>query len=400
VIPRTLSASSLQVAGLCLDRWKAEYIDRAPSFSNAAADVGTTVHGALELFVKAFYIDKTHDLAMGRVKQKELLITFYQMSYVQTFGTADMDTPEYEDGYKLTLRWFERTKLDDIDHVESCELKETIPVPFNLPDGSRGEVPFNYIMDRVDYLGDDCWRVVDYKTIRIPIQPSDLEAKLQARAYALACQIKHPEAKKVTVMFDLIRHEPVSLTFTRDDNIKFWHFLCGETQRIINTKESDIRPTLNPECRFCVKKFTCPLMKKNVDAGGIMSLSTDDAAKLFNELTMQMAANKGILDTLEEMLMRHAANTDTLEWETSDGSFDVGIGMTSGRRGVNAEAALKILGEEKFKEVGSYSMTVSAVEDLIKDPTVDSEVRNKLKSIITKGNGNLKLSVKPKKTVF
>ncbi len=399
MIPRTLSASSLQVAALCMDRWNAEYNHRAPSFSNVAADVGTSFHGGAEMFVKAVYIDKTHT-GLTRPQLKDLLITFYQMSYVQTFGTTDMETEAYEDGFKLSMRWFERTKFDDLEHVESAELKETIPVPYNLPDGSRGEVPFNYIMDRVDYLGDDCWRVVDYKTVRIPIQPEDLDAKLQARAYALACQIKHPNAKRITVMFDLIRHEPIALTFTREDNIKFWHFLCAETQRIVNTDEADIQPTLNPECRFCVKKFSCKLMQKNVDAGGIMSLSVDQAAELWLEINQRMAAQKGILDSLEDIIMRDAVNREELEWETSNGALDVIVGMTNGRRSVNAEAALQILGEETFQKYGSYSMTVGSVEELIKDPTVDPEVRTKLKGTIFKGNGNLKLTVKPKKKVF
>ena len=205
MIPRTLSASSLQVWTLCPDRWVAEYMNRAPSFSNSAADVGTAVHGGLEMFVKAFFVDKTHDpVALGRVKQKELLITFYQMSYVQTFGTADMETPEYKDGFQLTMRWFERTDLaaKQMIGVESVELKETIKVPYNHPDGTVKELDFNYIMDRVDQLADTVWEVVDYKTIRVPLQPDDLEDKLQARAYALAIQIKHPEATHVKVTFD------------------------------------------------------------------------------------------------------------------------------------------------------------------------------------------------------
>src|SRR5699024_4479079 len=111
------------------------------------------------------------------------------------------------------------------------------------------------------------WEVVDYKTVRVPIQPDDLDTKIQARAYSLAIQIKHPEATKIKVTFDLLRHDPVSIEFTRDDNIAFWKFLVAETQRIVDLDEADVRPTLNPECGFCVKKYSCKLLQANI-AGG------------------------------------------------------------------------------------------------------------------------------------
>lgn len=397
MIPRTLSASSLQVAALCMDRWKSEYMDRAPGFSNSAADVGTTVHGALEMFVKAVYIDKTH-AELDRVQRKELLITFYQMSYVQTFGTSDMDTEEYKDGFSLTMDWYARTSFEGFE-VESCELKETIPIPYNLPDGSgTSEVPFNYIMDRVDKLGETEWRVVDYKSIRLPMQPGDLETKLQARAYSLAIQIKHPEATKITVVFDLLRHQPIGLTFTREDNISFWRFLCEETQRIVNMKESDIYPQLNMECGYCVKKFTCPLFKRNVEAGGIMSLSIDEKAALHSELTAKVKAEKLMIDQLGDDLMRHAAATDTLGWESGDGALEVEIGMTSAQRQFDARQAAEIMGPELFAQMGN--MTLGNLDKIIKDPSVDAGIRDALKGLISKGNGNLKVFVKPKKRIF
>lgn len=397
MIPRTLSATSLQVAALCMDRWNAEYMDRAPGFSNSAADVGSSVHGALEKLVKAVYIDKTH-ADLDRVRQKELLITFYQMSYIETFGTADMDTEEYKDGFSLCMDWFSRTSFDGFT-VESAELKETIHVPYNKPDGSgQAEVPFNYIMDRVDKIGETEWRVVDYKSVRAPIQPDELETKLQARAYSLAIQIKHPECTKVTVVFDLLRHQPIGLSFTRDDNIAFWRFLCEETQRIVNMDKKDIRPTLNMECGYCVKKFTCLLFAKNVDAGGIMSLSIDEKAQLHADLTAKVKAEKIMVDQLEEDLLRYAAKSESLQWETGDGALEVEVGMTGARREFDAQRAAEIMGPELFAQMGN--MTLGNLDKIIKDASIDKEIRDGLANLITKGNGNLKVFVKPKKKVF
>lgn len=398
MIPKSLSATSLQVAELCMDRWVAEFLHRAPDYGNAAADVGTTVHGALEDFVRAVYIDKTH-ADLDRVQQKELLITFLQMSYVKTFNTTDTDTAEYQDAFKLAMRWFERTLWDDVEYVESVELKETIEVPYNHPDGTVQQVPFNYIMDRVDYLGNNVWRVVDYKTIRASMSPGDLEAKLQARAYALAIQIKHPDAQRIHVVFDLLRHEQIGLTITRDDNIKFWRFLCAETQRIVNTDEADVKPSLNKECKWCVKKVTCELFQLNAINGGIMGLTIDEIAAKYEMLGDMQATLNIILPQLEEELMKHAAMTEILEWETSDGR-EVEVYTSNGRRSVNAERAQELLGPDLFAQYGKQTMTVSAVEELIKDPTIPPEVRAKLKTTISKGIGQLKVKVSKKKMGF
>lgn len=393
MIPKTLSASSLQVAALCMDRWAATYIDRTPDFSNSAADVGTTVHGALEYYVRAVYLDGTH-AHLDKDKRKELLVSYYQMSYVQTFGSADMDTDEYRDGFDLAMKWFRRTDLDSVYKVESLELKETIKVPYNHPDGTRQEIDFNYIMDRVDQTGETEWEVVDYKSVRVPIRPEDLETKIQARAYALAIQIKHPEATKIKVTFDLLRHMPVSITFTRDDNIAFWRFLCEETQRIVDLDRDDVEPTLNPECGFCVKKFSCPALLKNAASGGFLSLSISEQGKLMADLQAQAKAINNMIPQLEESLMKYAAQNDTLEWETEDGSTTIEVGMTSGRREFPADRAAEIMGPELFAQMGN--MTLGNLEKIIKDESLDPDMRQQLQSLITKGNGNLKVYAKPK----
>jgi hypothetical protein len=402
-----------------MKRWEAQYLTYVPGFSNSAADVGTAVHGGLEMFVKAVHIDKTH-AGMDRVKQKELLITFYQMSYVQTFGTSNMETVEYKDGFDLTMKWFQRTNLSNRT-VESAELKERTPIPFNHPEGpthscsncdgtgdpAQGAadvrtqpgvcvIPFTSIMDRVDQIAETEWEVVDYKTVRVPISPEDLETKIQARAYALRIQIKHPEATRIKVTFDLLRHEPVSITFTRDDNIAFWNYLLAETQRIVN--ENNPVATLNPECQYCPIKATCPLMLKNLNNGGIMSLDVDGKADLLAKLQDQMKANARLAEELEEAIMLHASQTDLLEWQTADGARTVEIGLTAGRRQVDAHRAAEIMGPDLFAQIGT--VTVGNLEKIIKDESLDPLMREALKTTMTKGNGNLKVYVKKAKKLI
>ena len=395
MIPRTLSASSLQVAELCMDRWVAEYVDRAPSFSNSAANIGTAFHGGAEMFVKDVFItkEKAH---LDRKQKLELLITHYTMAYVQTFQSGDTTTPEYLDGLELTKRWFKRTNLAEkqMIGVETAEVKETIMVPYNHPDGTKQHLPFNYIIDRVDKISETEYEVVDYKTIRVPLQPDDLQVKVQARAYALAIQIKHPDATSIKVTFDQIRHEPVSIWFNRDDNIAFWRYLVSETQRIVDTDLKDIRPSLNPECGYCVKKYTCPLMEKNIAAGGIHSLSVTDAVIKIDQLNNQIKANKRIVDDLTEKVMIHAAQNEVLEWSEADGTIDVEVTARKTRR-FPADRAAEIMGPELFAQMGN--MTLGNLEKIIKDESLDAEMRAQLQSLISVETGNLALKIKPKK---
>ena len=397
MIPRTLSASSLQVAQLCMDRWKAEYMDRAANMSNNAADVGTACHAALETFVKQRFIDKTL-VDVTRKQELDVLIGLYQIGFVQTFGHTDFTTDEYEDGLELVKKWHKRTDLaaKPMMHVESAELKETIKVPYYLPDGTKKFVNFNYIMDRVDQIEPTIWEVVDYKSIRVPLQPGDLENKIQARAYALAIQIKHPEATKIIVTFDQLRWEPISFVFTRADNVAFWRFLCEETQRIVNTREEDVRPKLNLECGFCVKKFSCKLMKSNVAAGGIHSLSIEESVDMVAQLQAQMKANKSIVDALEEQILRHAAESETLEWVTDDGAYEVAI-SSARKRTFPADRAAEIMGAELFAQMGS--MTLGNLEKIIKDESLDADMRQQLKDLISFTQGNLGVKIKPKRTI-
>lgn len=407
MIPRTLSASSLQTYELCPDRWNAEYMKRGSSQGNNAAATGSAFHGGAEKFVEAVYIKKEHE-GLTRPQLKDLLLTFYQMSYVEVFNSADLETPEYEDGKNLTLRWFARTDLSSTT-VLSVEKKETIPIPFNHPDGSSHKcekcveqpdgvcvVPFNYIMDRVDQIGETEYEVVDYKTVRVPISPEDLHTKIQARAYALALQIKYPNATKIKVTFDLIRHDPISIWVSRDDNISFWRFLCSTTQRIVDTDESDIRPTLNPECGYCVKKASCKLLQSNVAVGGIESIDITKAVALVDELKNRIKAQKLLQDQLEDRIMQHAAMNEELAWDTEDGAYEVEIGASRGRS-FNFQHAARIMGPELVAQVGK--MNLGELDKIIADESLPAEMRAQLKELLTWETKGLNVKIKRKKTL-
>src|SRR3954467_5007859 len=151
--PKSISASSLNVADLCLARYKAEHIDRGRGMSGNAASLGTSVHGALEMYVKNCIMETTFPQTINQ------LLEFFRISYM-TYFSSDLETEEYLDGVQMLKAWHKRTDFSQFT-VVSTEVKTSFPVPTTI-----GPLPFNYIWDRFDQIGPREYRVVDYKTNR------------------------------------------------------------------------------------------------------------------------------------------------------------------------------------------------------------------------------------------
>ena len=381
-LPKSLSASSLQVANQCMKRWEASYIDRVSDFENDAANVGTAVHGALEVYVQDVHIDKTIPASLNT------LIERYKSSYMETFKTADFDTDEYKDGLGMLKTWFKRNNFEGVE-VVSCEVKKNIPIPVYL-DKEIVKIPFNYIMDRVDKIGPNRYRVVDYKTVRVPLQPDDLRRKVQARAYALAIQIEYPDAEEVQVVFDLLRHDEVGIVVTREQNKEFWYYLKRAAQQIVDVKTEDIRPKLNAECMYCPINYSCELFDSNATAGGILSLSPDDMVEKKFELEGLAKSVKYMLDQINDHIMKDAAEKDELEWVTEDGNYSVGITVAR-RRSVDASLVASAIGPERFSKLGSITLT--EVDNLLKDESLSPDQRQQIQASISKTTGSPRLKV-------
>lgn len=381
MIPKSLSASSLQVADACLARWVAEYHLRAPQISGTAASLGTAVHGGLEMYVQVCYIDKSHEPSL------QLLLDLYKMSYIQTFDSANLATVEFMDGAAMCETWYNRTDFSEFE-VISVEKKDTFYIKT-----SAGEIPFNYIWDRADRLGENEYRIVDYKTIRLPISPQGLKEKIQPRCYGLAGQILFPNAERIWVQFDLLRHERVGIVFTKEDNIATWKFLKASAERLIETDENDPPEKLNPDCRYCVRNHSCATLKKNAMVGGLFSIQTaDEAAQRKAELTWAMKAMEKMDKELDEIILKHMEKEEIIEWETPDLRVEATIQK---RRAIDAERAARIIGPDLMRTYGQLRM--GDIDKLLhkKNDELTEEQKGQLKALIYKNSGEPGVKVSP-----
>jgi RecB family exonuclease len=380
VKPKSLSASALNVADACMARYYAEQIKRAPNLENPAATLGTACHLALELYVQDCYINKTREPGWP------LLLTFWKMAYMQTFGVVETTGELYDDGFKMLKGWFNRTDIDEVE-VISCEQKDNFKVKTSI-----GEIPFNYIWDRQDLLEPDVYRVVDYKTSRAAVSPEDLHKKIQARAYGVACQIAYPNAKKIWVEFDMLRHDRVATVFSREENIAAWKFIRKSAEKIIAADESDIQETLNEECGFCIRKARCKTLHKNIDEGGIFSLAGDAAIDMRAELDHKIKALGRLKDDLDKILMTELTDSD-LEYIESQANR---LSLTASKtRRIDPEFVIKVVGEEIFGEYGGAFMNISAFDNLLSDDRLTQQQKKQLKGLVSTKLGQPRIKVTP-----
>lgn len=392
--PKSFSATAFQVANACLRRYHAEQIGRGRGISTStAATIGTTVHAALEMYVKAVYLEKTEE------KSIKLLLALFQVAYTETFGSADFDTEDFADGIEMLQKWFMRNHIDDTVEVISCEVKESFMIPTSI-----GEIPFNYIWDRFDKLEEGIYRVVDYKSVRWAVQPADLKKKIQARCYGLAAQIRYPQAKEIWVEFDLLRHAgSVGIKFTRADNVATWHFIKAEAQRIVDAPD-DAPPTLNGECLFCPVKIDCPAVMKNIGIGGIMDkIGKGPTEKDWSEvvdiraaLQWQGAAVSAAINELDGVIMPVARKLDMFEFDSDVNKMSI---VTSGRRGVDPDFTRRVIGAELFDRYGGLSFTVAAAEKLLKGNELTDVQKKQLRGLIRTNPGQPRLKIEAKNPI-
>ena len=379
MFPQSLSASATSVFEGCEARYKAEYIDRGSDISGNAASLGSACHETLELWVNTGQYLKDWPDVIVREKALKAVWDIVYPSYFQ-------DREFYADGWSMLRKWIQRENWDGRE-VISTEEKRSFIIPT-----SRGDLTFNYIIDRLDRLDDGTIEVVDYKSVRQPIQPERMQTMIQPRAYALAMmiQFKDENLRGVWVTYDLLRYDTSSVYFTREDCVDTWKYLKALAERIY---ESDgTQETLNPECRFCVRKHTCEALQSNIAAGGIFSHGTrEEISNQIGKLTFQKGGIDQAISELQEQLVLLAEQENVLEWTTQEVEVKI---TASGRRAVDNGRASQILGPEIMSRYGKIG--VGDLDTILKEEELTDTQRSMLKQLVKKKYGAPYAKVTPR----
>lgn len=371
VLPKSFSATSLDTAEKCLARYKAEVIDRGANLQGSAANVGIVCHGTLEDFLRGVFIRK----------DKEWTEEFYWKCFHEhsdaVLGpsrTSDL----YQDAHQIAQRWFNtKGQREGLEAVKILSLESKNNFPLKT---SAGEIPVNYIMDRLDRVEEGVYRVVDYKSNRVALTANQLRRKLQARLYALMVQIKYPDAKEIWVQFDFLRHSPVEVKFTRDDNIVMFRELQRRTADILDTPDDKAPETLNVDCGWCVRKASCKKLASHTAVGGILSKTADELAEIHYQLASAEKARKILLDEVETALLQYCIENDVLEFETPKGVVSVEAKV---RRKLDARAAgLVLKGAGVAEDFMTFSM--ASIDKILKGTQLSEPQKVLLRLAISK----------------
>lgn len=370
--PKTLSASAIEQYETCSASFKASYIDRVPNLSGDAASLGTVVHETLQEWVESGAY-KTEDL-------KDLL-KMYEVHYASYFT----DGRSHADGISMLKNWFNRQDWDGVK-VLSTELKET----FDLKVPGYGVIPFTYIWDRCDELAGDVIEVIDYKSYRMALQPDDLKSLIQVRAYALAAKLKYPHAKRIWVTYDLLRYDKVGVSFTDEDCRDTYRYLVGLAKRIL--ADPGTSETLNPKCRWCVRKATCSTLEEHVVAGGELAVQdVDEAIDRRAELDYAIKALQTQVESLDEFILKEARDEESgfTERKTEKTSFKLG-----GRRTRTVDSRItQIIPHETY--VKFATMGAGQFDKMISSGLLTEEEEKAAQKLVIQKMGRMTIKTKP-----
>lgn len=374
--PKTLSASAAQAFEMCEARYKAEYIDRVPDIDGVAGLKGSCVHAVLQMWVERGMHLKVFENVMEREKQMHVI---FDICYYDFFADKD----HYAECWGMVNRWLQRTDLIYGRTVISTEVKEQ----FDLQT-SKGILKVTYIWDRCDELAEGGVEIVDYKTVALPVQPDDLKKRIQPRTYSLAARMKWKDLPEIWVSFDLLRYDIVGARFTRADDVETYKYLQALAEKIYasdGTKE-----TLNPECRFCVRKHVCETLLKHEAGGGILGMDRDALSDHRAKLDYAIGALRTAIAEADEQLLTMAEEAKEIKWSTTDTEVTVKV---SSRRGADSERVARIIGPELMARYGSVG--VGNIDEILKGDELDAQQKQSLKALIRKNAGKPTIQTKP-----
>jgi PD-(D/E)XK nuclease superfamily protein len=387
--PSSLSATAVLAYMQCPSMFNAQYVLRARDESGTAAHLGSACHEVFELWVKDGYYRNSYS-------DKKLRDSAAKVLWDQAYWALFHDDDRYEEGWKLVVDWLDRQNWTN-RMVLSTEERHQYPLP--LPDGST--VPFTYIMDRLDALlvQPDVYEVIDYKSLIKPVQPDQLKGKPQVRIYALMVQIMYPNAKAIWVTFDMLRYTPVSVKFTRDDNVETWRWLKDMAATIFadepkidnNGDQVGIWPAeqIGEGCRYCIRKSVCVTFAKHAEVGGPKAMDLRGAMEQIVRIDGWMAGAKALREEAAKVVEAELGRLD--EPSAIIDGYEVKASI-SGKRAVDPQVIRGIIGDERFAAWGN--ITVGNVDKLLKaDTTLTDEEKARVRQSMHMSWGNTSITV-------
>lgn len=179
----------------------------------------------------------------------------------------------------------------------------------------RGGVPYRSAIDRVDLEeteeGLNVY-IYDYKTNFVPFTRDQVENSEQLALYHYAARQIWPDAREITVCYDMLRHGRFYHTFQEEDVRVIMDLAVNKWYQFVDTDEDQAPRLLNSYCGYCSFKDGCgvyvealngpvpPVLDPDIDDNLLELLYLLDQFKLRSKLLKQNidAINKAIGDVI------------------------------------------------------------------------------------------------------
>ena len=376
--PKTLSPTAVAAYESCPAYYRALYIRKARTPPGDPALRGNVVHGALQDWVEGGFhrLDWEGDWQAMRDKMTDIVTA----NYWKLFSHGS----ELNFCIQQCHNW-----LDEADFSDREVLLTEQKLRFDIPT-SAGKIPFSFVIDRLDDLGDGEYDVVDYKTWVRNLKGHDLEWNLQARSYALGCWIKFRDAQRIWVSFDQTRWRPARWNFSRSECERTWKYLKNVAERILADKGSEEK--INPNCRYCPRTRVCKTFKTHASVGG--SFADADMESIAKRRRESANAIKALEDEVRELDMAIVSHADDIELEEFDlGETRVEI-VSSKKRELDARRFAQLVDVTAFvREFGSVSVT--SVDKAIKQSWFEPAVIPKVAALLEERWSAVRVKTEP-----
>jgi RecB family exonuclease len=266
---------------------------------NDALRFGSLLHAVLERLYR-WVVDEEYAGRLDEEHATEIYRDEWAHSGLSGFAI-------YQEGLDILRAYLRENTLVDHRNVLAVEQEFRIPVgPYEL---------LGY-MDRIDRIDDETIAVVDYKTNRLIFTREEVDTDLQLTVYLMAARRLWPWAKKVRLVFYLLRHGIRMETERTEEQLAtardYIVSLAEQTE-----KATEYPPRLNPNCIYCDHRRQCSAYQDAL-TGKVETVCEDpkdlEAVARERERVAHLAkilyARKG---ELEQILKAQLVDRDVLE---------------------------------------------------------------------------------------